>query len=103
MLHVHAVLAYSGLAAALVLLAAAQSRGLAIVPVLAAGLEVLIQLGLLGIHVARLPLGLVLGAALAVPALIIWFKATGKAALTSSSVAAFVGLVQIVVYALPRV
>jgi hypothetical protein len=103
MLHIHAVLAYSGLAAAMVLLAASQSRGLAIVSVLAAGLEVLIQLGLLRLHVVGIPLGLVLGIALAIPALIAWFKATGKAALTSSAVAAFVGMVQVVAYALPRV
>ena len=103
MVHIHAVLAYSGLAAALVLLAASQSRGLAIVSVLAAGLEVLIQLGLLRLQVVGIPLGLVLGVALAVPALIVWFKATGKAALTSSSLAAFIGLVQVVAYALPRI
>ncbi len=103
MLHIHAVHAWSGLAAALVLLAASQSRGLAIVSTLAAALEVLIQLGLLRLQVARIPLGLVLGIALAVPALIAWFRASGKAALTSSSIATFVGLVQVVVYALPRV
>jgi hypothetical protein len=103
MLHLHAMLAYSGLAAALVLLAASQSRGLAIVSVLAAGVEVLIQLGLLRLQVARIPLGLVLGIALAVPALLVWFKASGKAALTSASLAAFVGLVQVVAYAWPRV
>ncbi len=103
MLHIHSVLAYSGLAAALVLRAASQSRGLAIVSVLAAGLEVLIQLGLLRLHVVGISLGLVLGVALAVPALLVWFKATGKAALTSSSLATFIGLVQVVVYALPRV
>ena len=103
MLHIHAVLAYSGLAASLVLLAASQSRGLAIVSVLAAGLEVLIQLGLLRLQVVGIPLGLVLGIALAIPALLIWFKATGKAALTASSLATFIGLVQVVAYALPRV
>jgi hypothetical protein len=103
MFHIQAVLAYSGLAAALVLLAASQSRGLAIISVLAAGLEVLIQLGLLRLQVVGIPLGLVLGIALAVPALFIWFKATGKAALTSASLAAFIGLVQVVAYALPRI
>ena len=103
MFHVHAVLAYSGLAAALVLLAASQSRGLAIISVLAAGLEVLIQLGLLRLHVVGIPLGLVLGIALAVPALIVWFKATGKATLTSSSLATFIGLVQVVAFAFPRI
>ena len=44
MFHLQGALVYSGLAAALVLLTASQSRGLAIVSVLAAGLEVLTQL-----------------------------------------------------------
>jgi hypothetical protein len=102
MFHFQGVLAYSALAAALVLLTASQSRGLAIVAVLAAGLEVLMQLNLLRLQVAHVPLGLVLGLALAVPALIIWFKSTTKAAITAAAVAAFVGLVQLVAYALPR-
>lgn len=102
MFHLQGALAYSGLAAALVLLTASQSRGLAIVSVLAAGLEVLTQLNLLRLQVAHLHLGLVLGIALAVPALVIWFKATTKAAITAAAIAAFVGLVQVVAYALPR-
>jgi hypothetical protein len=103
MLHLHGVLAYSGLAAALVLLVAAQSRGLAIVSVLAAGLEVLTQLNLLRLQVAHLHLGLVLAIALAVPALIVWFKSSTKASITAAAIASFVGLVQLVTYALPRV
>ncbi len=102
MFHVQSALAYSGLVAALVLLTASQSRGLAIVSVLAAAFEVLTQLGLLRLQVAHLHLGLVLGLVLAVPALIIWFKSTTKAAITAAAIAAFVGLVQVVAYALPR-
>jgi len=103
MFHVQSALAYSGLVAALVLLTASQSRGLAIVSVLAAGLEVLTQLGLLHLQITHLHLGLVLGIALAVPALVVWFKATTKAAITAAALAAFVGLVQVVAYAVPRV
>ncbi len=102
MFHVQSALAYSGFVAALVLLTASQSRGLAIISVVAAGLEVLTQLNLLRLQVAHLHLGLVLGIALAVPALIIWFKATTKAAITAAALAAFIGLVQVVAYALPR-
>ncbi len=103
MFHLHSALAYSGLAAALVLLAASQSRGLALVAVLASALEVAMQLQLLRLQISHLPLGLVLGIALAGPALVAWFRSTSKAAVTAGAIAAFVGLVQVVAYALPRV
>jgi hypothetical protein len=102
MFHLQGALAYSALAAGLVLLTASQSRGLAIVSVLAAGLEVLTQLNLLRLQVAHLHLGLVLGVALALPALVIWFRSTSKAAVTAAGIAAFIGLVQVAGYALPR-
>ncbi|HET6439936.1 MAG TPA: hypothetical protein VFG59_17860 [Anaeromyxobacter sp.] len=100
---IHSALAYSGLAAALVLLAASQSRALAIVAVLAAALEVLIQLQILRLQVAHLPLDLLLGILLAAPALVAWFRSSGKAAISAGAIATFIGLIQIVVYALPRV
>jgi hypothetical protein len=96
------VLAYCGLAAALVLLAATQSRTLAAIAVLAAGFEVLIRLGYLHLAVAHLPLGLVLGLALALPALVAWFRSTGKAAVSAGAIAAFVGLLQVFAYAAPH-
>jgi hypothetical protein len=99
----HSALAYSALAASLVLLAASQSRGLAAVAVLASALEVLIQLQVLRLSVAHLPLGLILGVLLAVPALVAWFRSTTKAAISAGAIAAFVGIVQIVGYALPRI
>ncbi|HET6414085.1 MAG TPA: hypothetical protein VFG53_18650 [Anaeromyxobacter sp.] len=102
MIHLQSVLAYSGLAAALALLVTAPSRGVAAIAVLAAGLEVLTQLQLLRLQVAHLRLGLFLGLALAVPALIAWFRSTSKTAITAAAIAAFVGLLQILAYALPR-
>jgi hypothetical protein len=98
----HGALSYAGLLAAAVLLFAAPSRSLALVAVLAAGLEVLLQLGFIRLHVVHVPLGLVLGLALAVPALVIWFRASSKAAVTAGAVAAFVGLLQLAAYAVPR-
>ncbi len=92
------VLAYSGLLAALVLLAAGPSRALAIVAALAAGLEVAIRLDLLHVSIAHLPLSLVLAVCLAIPALISWFKGTSKAQVTAGAVAAFVGLLQLAAY-----
>ncbi len=99
---IHNALAYSGLAAALVLLAASQSRGLALVAVVASAVQVLIHLQFISLHVSRLPLGPLLGLLLAVPALVAWFRATTKTAITAGALAAFVGLVQVLGYALPR-
>jgi hypothetical protein len=98
----HTALAYSGLAAALVLLAASQSRGLATLAVLAAGLQVLIQLQLLRLQIAHLPLGLVLGLLLALPALVAWFRSTSKTAVSAGAIAAFVGILQEIGYVIPR-
>jgi hypothetical protein len=92
----HALLAYSGLAAALVLLAASQSRALPIVAVLAGALQVLRALGVIHLEVRHVPLGLVLGVALCVPAVIAWFKATAKSAVTAAAIASFVGAAQVV-------
>jgi hypothetical protein len=96
-------LTYTGLVAAVVLLVASPKRALAIVAVLAAALEVLALLGLLWLKVAGVPLSLVLGLALAVPALVIWFGSTTKAAITAAALTAFVGILQVVAYAVPRV
>ena len=98
----HTALSYAGLAAALVLLAASQSRGIALVAVLAAGLEVLMHLQVLQLHLAHIPLGLVLALGLAVPSLVVWFRSSSKVAVSAASIAAFVGAVQLVGYALPR-
>jgi hypothetical protein len=98
----HAALSYAGLAAALVLLAASQSRGIALVAVLAAALEVLMHLQVLQLHLAHVPLGLILALGLAVPSLVVWVRSTSKVAVSASAIAAFVGVVQLVGYALPR-
>ena len=97
-----ALLTYSGLVAALVLLAASQSRTLPLVAVIAGAFEVARTLGLVHLEIRHLPLSLVLGAALCVPALIAWFRSTTKAAISSAAVAAFVGALQVVSILLGR-
>jgi len=97
----HSALVYSGLIAAIVLFTASQSRGIAAIAVLAAGLQTLVELRVLTLQIGRLPLGLVFGIALAVPALIVWFRAAGKATVTASAIATFVGLLQLVGYVFP--
>lgn len=91
------LLVYAGFAAALFLLAASQARGLAIIAVLASGLQVLERLGVLHLRIGRVPehvLPLALAIGLAVPSLIAWFRSTAKSAVTASAVATLVGAIQ---------
>lgn len=97
-----ALLAYSGLVAALVLLAASQTRAIALIAAIAGAVEVLRVLDILHLGIKHVPLGFALGAALCIPALIAWFKSTTKAAVTASAVATFVGAVQVVSVLLGR-
>ena len=57
----HIVLAVSALAASIVLVLSLPSRALALVALLASGVEVAMALGLVHLSVAHLPLGIVLG------------------------------------------
>jgi hypothetical protein len=93
----HLALAVSALAASALLFATAGSRILAVIALVASGLEVTMTLGVLHVAVARLPLGLVLGLALALPGLLSWFSATAKPAISAASIVALVGILQVVV------
>jgi hypothetical protein len=72
------------------------------VAVIAGAFEVLRVLGIVHLEVKHVPLGLVLGAALAIPALIAWFRAPTKPAISAAAVAALVGTVQVVSLLLAR-
>ena len=92
-----ALLVYSGFAAAVFLFASAQPRGMSIIAVIASGIQVLAHLGILHLSFGKIPahaFDLVLACALAVPALIAWFRSPAKAAVTASAIATFVGAVQ---------
>jgi hypothetical protein len=93
----HVALAVAALAASIVLLFAAVGRPLAVVALVASGLEVAMALGALRLHVAGVPLGLVLGLALALPGLLAWLRASSKAAVSAATVVAVVGVLQVVV------
>jgi hypothetical protein len=93
----HVALAVAALAASAVLLFSTVGRPLAVVAVIASGLEVAMALGALRLHVAGLPLGLVLGLALAVPGLLAWLRAASKPAVSAAAVVALAGVLQVVV------
>jgi hypothetical protein len=92
----HVALAVAALAASLVLLFSTVGRPLAVIGLVASGLEVAMALGALRLHVAGVPLGLMLGLALAVPGLLAWLRAASKPAVSAATVLALVGVLQVV-------
>ncbi len=93
----HVALAVSALAASVVLFFSAVARPLAVIAVVASGLEVAMSLGFLQLHVVRVPLGLVLGLALAIPGLLAWLRASSKPAVSAAAIVAFAGALQVFV------
>lgn len=89
----HEALAVSALCAAAVLFFSAPDRIFSGLALVAALLETALAFGLVrfGLH---LPLGLVLGLALALPGLLGLFRATSKPAVSSASVVALIGALQ---------
>jgi hypothetical protein len=92
----HAILAVSALAASAALFLSSASRALATVALVASGIEVAMALGLLRLTVANVPLGIVLGLALAVPGLLAWLRTSAKTATSAAAIVAFVGALQVV-------
>jgi hypothetical protein len=93
---VHTALACAALAAAILLFLARVSRPLAVIALAASAVEVLMVFGLLRLHLStEVPLQLVLGGLIAVPALLIWLRVTAKTAVSAATVLAFVGVLQV--------
>jgi hypothetical protein len=91
----HTALALSALLAAGWLLFTAGSRALPLVALGAAGAEVALAQGWLRVALHGPTLSLGLGAAIALPALVLWWRAAGKGPLTASSVLAYIGVLQV--------
>jgi hypothetical protein len=93
----HVALAASALAASAILVLTQVARPLAVIALVASGLEVAMAFGLLRLHVTNAPLGLVLGLALAVPGALAWLRASSKAAVSAAAIVAFTGVLQVFV------
>jgi hypothetical protein len=91
----HVALAVSALVASAVLVFSAQSRTLAVIALVASALEVAMAFGVLQLVTARVPLGLVLGLALAVPGLLAWLRASARTAVSAAAIVAFTGALQV--------
>ncbi len=93
----HLALAVAALVASAALFLAAQSRALAAIALVASALEVTMAFGVLHVSVSRVPLGLVLGLALAIPGVLAWLRASAKTAVSAAALVAFTGVLQVLV------
>ncbi|HEY6002064.1 MAG TPA: hypothetical protein VIV57_04255 [Anaeromyxobacter sp.] len=91
----HVTLAIAALLAAAALFFSASSRALATIALVAAGLEVAMAFGKIHFAVAGVPLGLVLGLALAVPGALAWLRASAKSAISAAAIVALAGVLQV--------
>jgi hypothetical protein len=91
----HVTLAVAALAASAALFLSASSRALATIALVAAGLEVAMAFGVIRFAVAGVPLGLVLGIALAIPGALAWLRASAKAAISAAAIVALAGVLQV--------
>lgn len=94
----HVALAVSALAASVLLVASSQQRVLPVIALVAAAVETAVAFGYLRIAINGLPLGLLLGLALALPGLVGWLRATAKGPISAAAVLAFTGVLQVAVY-----
>jgi hypothetical protein len=92
----HVALAVSALAAATVLLFPPATRSLAALAAVASGLEVAMAFGAIRFHAVGVPLGLVLGLALALPGIVAWVRAASKPAVSAAAIVTFAGVLQVV-------
>jgi hypothetical protein len=92
----HLALAVSALAASAALFLSRQSRGgLAAIALVASALEVAMSFGVLRLSLAGLPLGLILGLALAIPGALAWLRASAKTAVSAAAIVALAGVLQV--------
>lgn len=99
----HTALAFSTVLAAAYLLFASPSRLLPGVALLAGAIELAMALGWLRLAVRGPSLYLGLGVAIALPALLLWWRAGGKGPLSAAAVLSFIGLLQTTLAILARV
>lgn len=93
----HVALAVVALAASAALLLAPVARSLAVIALLASALEVAMAFGAVRLRLAGVPLGLVLGLALAIPGALAWLRASSKPAVSAAAILTLAGGLQVFV------
>jgi hypothetical protein len=99
----HTALAFCTVLAAAYLVVATPSRLLPFLALLAGVVELAMALGWLRLAVNGPNLSLALGVAIALPALVIWWRAGGKGPLSAAAVLAFIGMLQTTLAIMVRV
>ncbi len=89
------ILALAALVASILLVISKQARLPSMVALVASSIEVLIAFRIVRLHVAGLPLGLILGAALLAAGVLVYPKVAAKAAVSAATVTVLVGTVQV--------
>jgi hypothetical protein len=89
------LLVCAALVASIVLLMRHRPIGLPILATFIAAFEMLVAFHLVTLSIARVPLPLFLGVALAIAGLAVWVRSGAKSTITAASAVTFVGLVQI--------
>jgi hypothetical protein len=99
----HTALAFSTVLAAAYLVFSSSSRLLPGLVLLAGAVELALALGWLRLAVHGPTLSLGLGVAIALPALVLWWRSGGKGPLSAAAVLSFIGLLQTTLAVLNRV
>lgn len=98
----HTALSIAALVASILLLMAHASRGLALLALIGSGLEVLTAFGYVALHVSGVPLQLVFGLLIAIPAVLLWLRVSSKTAVSAATVLTLVGVLQVLLPILNR-
>ncbi len=98
----HAALPLCALLCAAYLFFASGSRLWPALAAAGAAAELALAHGWIRLALPAHTLALALGAAIGLPALVLWWRAGGKGPLTGASILAFIGLLQVASAALPR-
>jgi len=99
----HTALAFSTVLAAAYLVFSSSSRLLPGLVLLAGAVELALALGWLRLAVHGPTLSLGLGVAIALPSLVLWWRAGGKGPLSAAAVLSFIGLLQTTLAVMARV
>jgi hypothetical protein len=94
-MHAQTALVIVALVSSIVLLLEQSGRTVAVVAVLAAGIEALLVFGLMSLSVAKFRIDVVLPAVLAIAGAIAWARTSGKHAVTAATLVTAVGALQL--------
>jgi hypothetical protein len=94
-MHVHTALVVVALVSSITLMLEQSGRTVALVAVIASGVEALLAFGLMSLSVAKFRIDVVLPALLAISGAIAWARSSAKHAVTAATLVTAVGALQL--------